>query len=646
MEEIIPGLWIGDLACALATDYLSLAGITHIVTAMKQRLPSPMSLPDGRKIERATMHHVAIDDVDEAPILVHLPQAIDFIDEALRQTWLDEGEGIEQGGQWATMGEGTVMVHCQAGVSRSVAIVTAYLMKTRRLSLKEALALVQSRRSQAGPNAGFMHQLELYEAAGCHVDLRNQQIRRFLMSQASILRGDPIEDVLLSYYPTPSHSPAPSSSSSSNSSPLQHGGFLAFSPLDSAVAASSSSGAEEAPKRFKTVSHRSSPAMSRQTSSSGGGGGGGGGNSIAVAMSTTTSSSSTTASTSIKARPRRYSSPTRKRDGIRGIDLSITPSMPPASTFLLDESKSGQSDEVEEEGAKNFRDAFTSILEPFEVMVTKGRGRLPGGVEALRGNEGKSNVGALPKPHYRDRKLRCKMCRRELAARDHVVEHEEGRGQEAFAVRKRGKDEAERQKQLRTAVPGGGRASSVTRSAETLEQKFGAQLRPEQQQQQQQQSPTQTDEEEKTAAQPSSQSNGNARPIQSAASLTSSLPPQLAALRLGRAGGVPTAAAPADASAKADGETKTKEFTEEELLPRSKDASRRMLHSPQCSAYFVEPLAWMQGLQHGEISGRLVCPAPRCGVKLGSWDWAGMQCACGAWVTPAFALHKSKVDEV
>ena len=214
------------------------------------------------------------------------------------------------------------------------------------------------------------------------------------------------------------------------------------------------------------------------------------------------------------------------------------------------------------------------------------------------------------------------MCRRELAARDHVVEHEEGRGQEAFAVRKRGKDEAERQKQLRTAVPGGGRASSVTRSAETLEQKFGAQLRPEQQQQ----SSTQTEEEEKTAVQ-APQSNGSARPIQSAASLTSSLPPQLAALRLGRAGGVPTAGSPADASAKAHGEPRTKEFTEEELLPRSKDESRRMLHSPQCSAYFVEPLAWMQGLQQGEISGRLVCPAPRCGVKLGSWDWAGMQCA-------------------
>ena len=154
MEEIIPGLWIGDLACALATDYLSLAGITHIVTAMKQQLPSPVRLPDGRRIEKARMHHVNIDDVDNAPILVHLPGAVDFIDEALAQQWLEDDEdaggdqgGREQGtetgeqgvsssstsgsvtppagkrkGQWATTGEGTVLVHCQAGVSRSVAV--------------------------------------------------------------------------------------------------------------------------------------------------------------------------------------------------------------------------------------------------------------------------------------------------------------------------------------------------------------------------------------------------------------------------------------------------------------------------------------------------------------------------------------------
>lgn len=139
MEEIIPGLWIGDLACALATDYLSLAGVTHIVTAMKQSLPCPVLLPDGRRIEQAQMHHVNIDDVENAPILVHLPGAVDFINEALDQQWIEDeedpdqidkqegrsrsiAEGGNKKGQWATMGEGTVLVHCQAGISRSVAV--------------------------------------------------------------------------------------------------------------------------------------------------------------------------------------------------------------------------------------------------------------------------------------------------------------------------------------------------------------------------------------------------------------------------------------------------------------------------------------------------------------------------------------------
>lgn len=143
MEEIIPGLWIGDLACALATDYLSLAGVTHVVTAMKQSLPSPIQLPDGRRIPESHMYHVSIDDLDNSPILVHLPGAVDFIDEALEQQWIEDEEEKKEdkqegssnsivphdtppkgkkSGQWATLGAGTVLVHCQAGISRSVAV--------------------------------------------------------------------------------------------------------------------------------------------------------------------------------------------------------------------------------------------------------------------------------------------------------------------------------------------------------------------------------------------------------------------------------------------------------------------------------------------------------------------------------------------
>lgn len=56
----------------------------------------------------------------------------------------------------------------------------------------------------------------------------------------------------------------------------------------------------------------------------------------------------------------------------------------------------------------------------------------------------------------------------------------------------------------------------------------------------------------------------------------------------------------------------------------------QLLKSPQCSAYFVEPLKWMiesSGLVEGAISGRLMCPNTRCNAKLGTWTWAGSQCA-------------------
>ena len=32
-------------------------------------------------------------------------------------------------------------------------------------------------------------------------------------------------------------------------------------------------------------------------------------------------------------------------------------------------------------------------------------------------------------------------------------------------------------------------------------------------------------------------------------------------------------------------------------------------------------------------------------MRVGSYSWYGQQCGCGAWVTPAIQVVKSKVDE-
>ncbi|RCI09935.1 hypothetical protein L249_8377 [Ophiocordyceps polyrhachis-furcata BCC 54312] len=66
----------------------------------------------------------------------------------------------------------------------------------------------------------------------------------------------------------------------------------------------------------------------------------------------------------------------------------------------------------------------------------------------------------------------------------------------------------------------------------------------------------------------------------------------------------------------------------------------------QCPHHFVEPLSWMRGeLERGLLDGRLVCPNERCGTVVGRYDWKGLRCACGGWVTPGLSLQRARVDE-
>ncbi len=49
----------------------------------------------------------------------------------------------------------------------------------------------------------------------------------------------------------------------------------------------------------------------------------------------------------------------------------------------------------------------------------------------------------------------------------------------------------------------------------------------------------------------------------------------------------------------------------------------------------IAQLTWMNPvLQSGQVAGKLICPNEKCGAKIGSFDWAGVQCGCKEWVTP------------
>ncbi|RWS06797.1 dual specificity protein phosphatase 18-like isoform X1 [Dinothrombium tinctorium] len=70
--------------------------------------------------------------------------------------------GVDKIAEHAKRGERSV-VHCVAGVSRSAALVIAYLIKHKRMTLHDAFNHVRERRQVIRPNNGFFKQLIEYE---------------------------------------------------------------------------------------------------------------------------------------------------------------------------------------------------------------------------------------------------------------------------------------------------------------------------------------------------------------------------------------------------------------------------------------------------------------------------------------------------
>ncbi|XP_070634615.1 dual specificity protein phosphatase 22 isoform X5 [Bos indicus] len=73
-------------------------------------------------------------------------------------------------------GEGC-LVHCLAGVSRSVTLVVAYIMTVTDFGWEDALHTVRAGRSCANPNLGFQRQLQEFE------ELQVHQFRQWLREE-------------------------------------------------------------------------------------------------------------------------------------------------------------------------------------------------------------------------------------------------------------------------------------------------------------------------------------------------------------------------------------------------------------------------------------------------------------------------------
>eukprot|EP01062_Namystynia_karyoxenos_P028633 TRINITY_DN21670_c0_g2_i1.p1 TRINITY_DN21670_c0_g2~~TRINITY_DN21670_c0_g2_i1.p1 ORF type:complete len:356 (+),score=87.04 TRINITY_DN21670_c0_g2_i1:115-1182(+) len=132
-------LWVGDLAAAADSVFLSQVNVTHVV-AVTQFGSAARYYPT-----LVRYHVIPVRDKPVAPLGDYLTPAVEFIRAALKSG-------------------GTVLIHSHFGLSRAPTVAAAYLVRTQRVSAEDALDLVEMNRPGTDPNQGFVKQLRAFAA--------------------------------------------------------------------------------------------------------------------------------------------------------------------------------------------------------------------------------------------------------------------------------------------------------------------------------------------------------------------------------------------------------------------------------------------------------------------------------------------------
>lgn len=139
-DEVSDRLFVGAMDAAQQADVIKGLGVSHIVRVLARDSPTT-----GLQIDRLHYLVLRLDDRPEEDISSLFGRCSRFISKALLNP------------------RSRVLVHCFMGVSRSVTLACAFLMKMHGCSAHHALEQIKRTRLEANPNPGFMQQLEEYE---------------------------------------------------------------------------------------------------------------------------------------------------------------------------------------------------------------------------------------------------------------------------------------------------------------------------------------------------------------------------------------------------------------------------------------------------------------------------------------------------
>jgi hypothetical protein len=165
LDKVIDGLYVGDVVAANNLAILKEKDINILISMV----------PISNHFENIEYHSFLINDNRNENISIYFEEinTIIFSNYAFgnshfshfSQSSLIEKNGKSENFQkCASNKHKNILVHCENGVSRSVTVILAYLLKNN-YTLKEALTQIKTNRTSTftRPNSGFARQLLKYE---------------------------------------------------------------------------------------------------------------------------------------------------------------------------------------------------------------------------------------------------------------------------------------------------------------------------------------------------------------------------------------------------------------------------------------------------------------------------------------------------
>lgn len=181
MQEVVPHLYVGGVKSAWNEDMLEVNCIQHVFTIMDAELYHHESThiqygeqpensgyrPKTSKTDHVQYSYLKLSDEEDEPL-----------DNDTFDRWTQHIHDRVESKQ-------NILVHCQAGISRSVTFVAAYLIRYLAMTRDDALQWVLQARCIACPNDGFFKKLKLYQQ---HVESQTAPGRGSKSSQTGKLR--------------------------------------------------------------------------------------------------------------------------------------------------------------------------------------------------------------------------------------------------------------------------------------------------------------------------------------------------------------------------------------------------------------------------------------------------------------------------